>query len=125
MAVTQEAAVEKKGGYLLQGSLLEACSCGVLCPCWVGENPDLGECFTAIAYHYDQGHIGAVDVSGLSVVAIAHVPGNILTPKSWKVALFVDERASEEQKDAIVGVLSGQYGGPMADMAQLIGEGVG
>jgi hypothetical protein len=122
MAVTQEAAVEKKGGYLLQGTLLEACSCGVLCPCWVGENPDLGECFAALAYHYDQGHIGAVDVSGLSVVGIAHIPGNVLTPKSWKVALFVDDRATDEQKEAIVGVVSGMYGGPMADLAQLIGE---
>jgi hypothetical protein len=30
--------------YDLEGTLLEACSCGVLCPCWVGADPDGGEC---------------------------------------------------------------------------------
>ena len=28
--------------YDLKGTLLEACSCGVLCPCWIGEDPDGG-----------------------------------------------------------------------------------
>ncbi len=30
--------------YDLEGTLLEACSCGMLCPCWVGADPDGGEC---------------------------------------------------------------------------------
>lgn len=122
MAVTQEVQAPKKGGYLLEGTLLEACSCGVLCPCWIGENPDLGECFAVVAYHYDKGQIGGIDVSGLNVTSVAHIPGNVLIPKTWKIAVFVDSRASEEQKAAIVGALSGDYGGPLADLAQLIGE---
>ena len=36
--------------YDLEGSLLEACSCGVLCPCWVGEDPDGGTCDSALAW---------------------------------------------------------------------------
>ena len=52
------------------------------------------------------------------------------TPKlmiegNWRVGLFVDERASQEQTDALTGVFSGQLGGPMAAMAPLIGEMMG
>jgi hypothetical protein len=122
MAVTQSAPAVKKGGYLLEGTLLEACSCGVLCPCWIGENPDLGECFAAIAWHYDKGVIGGVDVSGRTAVSITHIPGNVLTPKSWRVALFIDDKATEEQKNAIVGAIAGEYGGPLADLFQLVGK---
>jgi hypothetical protein len=117
MAVAQPVTAAKKGGYLLEGTLLEACSRGVLCPCWVGENPDLGECFAAVAWHYDKGVIGGVDVSSHTAVAITHIPGNILTPKSWRLVLFIDDTASEEQKNAI----AGEYGGPLADLAQLVG----
>ena len=122
MAVAQSVTAAKKGGYLLEGTLLEACSCGVLCPCWVGENPDLGECFAAIAWHYDKGTIGGVDVSGHTAVSITHIPGNVLTPKSWRAVLFVDDQASEEQRNAIVGAIAGEYGGPLADLFQLVGE---
>src|SRR5258708_36142905 len=122
MAVAQSATAVKKGGYLLEGTVLEACSCGVLCPCWVGENPDLGECFAAIAWHYDKGRIGNVDVSGLTAVSITHIPGNILTPKSWRAVLFIDAKATDEQKNAIVGAIAGEYGGPLADLFQLVGK---
>ena len=122
MAVAQSATAVKKGGYLLEGTLLEACSCGVLCPCWVGENPDLGECFAAIAWHYDKGRIGNIDVSGLTAVSITHIPGNILTPKSWRAVLFIDAKATDDQKNAIVGAIAGEYGGPLADLFQLVGK---
>ena len=52
--------------YQLEGSLLEVCTCNVLCPCWVGEDPDSGTCDSAMAYHFDKGDINGVDVSGLT-----------------------------------------------------------
>ncbi|TAM72690.1 DUF1326 domain-containing protein [bacterium] len=108
--------------YSLQGTLLEACSCKVLCPCWIGEDPDTGTCDAVVAYHFDRGAINGIDVSGLNMVGVAKIPGNILTPKSWKLLVLVDERASDEQLSAIVDAYSGKFGGPLADMAQLIGE---
>lgn len=108
--------------YTLTGTLLEACSCGVLCPCWIGEDPDGGDCFAFNAYHFDRGRIGDVDVSGLNLVNIVYIPGNVLTPHSWRVVMFIDSRATPEQKDALVAAYSGKYGGPLADLAQLIGE---
>src|SRR5262252_7849082 len=71
--------------YQLEGRLLEVCSCGVLCPCWVGADPDGGECDSFNAYKFDRGVINGVDVSGLSFINVCHIPGNVLTPGSWQV----------------------------------------
>lgn len=109
-------------GYRLEGTLLEACSCGVLCPCWIGEDPDLGECWAANAYHFDTGDIGGVDVAGMNLVNIVHIPGNVLTLGSWRQVMYVDSDASDEQMKAIVDLYTGKLGGPIADLAGLVGE---
>jgi hypothetical protein len=122
MTVVDPKPVTAASGYLLEGTLLEACSCGVLCPCWIGEDPDGGQCFSFNAYHFDRGTIGGVDVSGRNIVLVNHIPGNVLTPASWEVVMFVDDLATPEQKDAIVGAYQGRFGGPLADLAGLIAE---
>jgi len=122
MATTLTETTGTRGGYVLQGTLLEACSCGVLCPCWIGEDPDGGQCFAFNAYHFDKGSIDGVDVSGLNLVNIVHIPGNVLAPGTWKVVMVLDAHANQQQKDAIVGAYRGQFGGPLADLAGLIGE---
>jgi hypothetical protein len=108
--------------YELEGTLLEACSCGVLCPCWIGEDPDGGTCDAFNAYHFDRGTISGVDVSGLNYVRVVHIPGNVLTPRSWKQVVFIDDRASDAQFQGIVDAYDGKLGGPLADLAGLIGE---
>ena len=108
--------------YHLEGRLLEVCNCNVLCPCWIGENPDTGTCDAFVAYHFDKGAINGIDVSGLSIVNVAQIPGNVLTPKSWRVLMLVDERATDEQLQALVDAYSGKLGGPLADLAGLVGE---
>jgi hypothetical protein len=122
MAMTKEAAEGTSVVYDLHGTLLEACSCGVLCPCWVGEDPDLGTCDAFVAYHFDAGTVRGVDIGGLSLVNVVHIPGNVLTPNSWRVAMFVDERATDEQFQALIDAYSGKLGGPLADLAGLVGE---
>lgn len=108
-------------GYHLEGRLLEVCNCRVLCPCWIGEDPDYGTCDTIIAWHFDKGSIDGVDVSGRTIAMLAHVPGNILEG-NWKAAVFLDERVSPAQEAAILGVYTGKKGGPVADLAKLVGE---
>lgn len=111
--------------YDLEGTLLEACSCGVLCPCWVGADPDGGICESFNAYKFDRGVINGVDVSGLSFINVCHIPGNVLAPGSWKVVSFVDDQATDAQHDAILDAYHGRLGGPLADLAALVGEVVG
>jgi hypothetical protein len=122
MAMVKERAEATSVVYDLQGTLLEACSCGVLCPCWVGEDPDGGTCEAFIAYHFDAGTVRGVDVGGLSLVTVNLIPGNVLTPGSWKIVVFVDERATDEQMQALLDAYTGKLGGPLADLAGLIGE---
>src|SRR5262245_22519842 len=122
MAMVKERAEATSVVYDLEGTLLEACSCGVLCPCWVGEDPDGGSCEAFIAYHFDAGTVRGVDVGGLSLVTVNLIPGNVLTPGSWKIVIFVDERATDEQMQALLDAYTGKLGGPLADLAGLIGE---
>ena len=124
---TSDTAVESESAsaiYQFQGTLLEACNCDVLCPCWIGEDPDNGTCSSVVAYHFDHGTIRGVDVSGLTLANVVFIPGNVLAG-NWKAHMFVDETANDEQLQAIIDAFSGKLGGPLADLAQLIGEVLG
>jgi len=110
--------------YTLEGSMLEVCNCNVLCPCWIGEDPDNGTCDSIVAYHIDQGNIEGVDVSGLTLATIAHIPGNVLKG-NFRAVTVVDDRATDQQEEALLNAFGGKLGGPMADMAKLVGEMVG
>ncbi|HSP54101.1 MAG TPA: DUF1326 domain-containing protein [Dehalococcoidia bacterium] len=107
--------------YRLEGDLLEVCNCDVLCPCWIGEDPDNGTYDSVMGYNVRSGTIDGVDVSGRTVALSVHIPGNVLAG-NWKVAMFVDDKASQPQADALVAAFSGKLGGPLADTASLIGE---
>jgi len=107
--------------YQLEGKLLEVCNCNVLCPCWIGEDPDNGTCDTVVAYGIDKGTVNGTDVSGLVLALAAYIPGNILQG-NWRVAVFVDDKASPKQQEALLNVWTGKLGGPVADLAKLVGE---
>jgi len=121
MATTETTPAATSQGYQLEGSLLEVCSCNTLCPCWIGEEPDNGTCDTVIAYNLTSGKIRGVDVSGLSIVNVGHIPGNVLDG-NWRIAIFVDDKASDEQMEAMLDAFGGKLGGPLADLAGLVGE---
>jgi hypothetical protein len=110
--------------YRLEGRLLEVCTCKAICPCWVGEDPDNGICEGILAWHIDKGAIDGVDVSGLTIAGLAHIPGNVLKG-NWRMLVLLDERATGEQEQALLAVWTGKKGGPVADLAKLIGNVVG
>ena len=110
--------------YHLEGRLLEVCNCRVLCPCWVGEDPDFGTCDSINAWHFDQGTIDGVDVAGCTIATINHIPGNVLAG-NWRAVVYLDDRVTPPQEQAILAVYTGKKGGPVADLAKLIGEVVG
>ena len=60
-------------------------------------------------------------MSGLALVGVGHIPGNILEG-NWREAVLVDDRATEEQTEALLDAFGGKLGGPLADLAQLVGE---
>jgi hypothetical protein len=121
---TQPAAKTSTKTYTLQGTLLEACSCRTLCRCWIGEDPDGGACDSFLAYNIEKGEIKGLDVSGLTYVEVVKIPGNVLTQHSWKRVSYVDARATDEQRTAILDAWHGRLGGPLEDLNALVGEDV-
>lgn len=107
--------------YHLKGSLLEVCTCKILCPCWVGEDPDFGDCKSAMAWHFDKGNVDGVDISGRTVGLACYIPGNVLDG-NWRVTMYIDDEATDEQAQALQAVYSGQKGGPIVDLIALVGE---
>ena len=107
--------------YDITGSLLEACSCSAPCPCWIGEDPHGGKCDAFLAYRIVKGSIKGVDCGGVAFAIVALVPGNILKG-NWKVAVYMSDKAQAGQKQAILDAWTGKLGGPLADLAKLIGE---
>ena len=110
--------------YDITGSLLEACSCSAPCPCWIGEDPHGGKCDAFLAYRIDKGSIKGVDCGGVAFAIVALVPGNILKG-NWKVAVYMSDKAQAAQKQAILDAWTGKLGGPVADLASLVGEVLG
>jgi hypothetical protein len=110
-----------KPKYRVQGSLLEACSCSAPCPCWIGDDPHGGVCDAFLAYRIDKGTISGVDVSGIAFALVAQIPGNVLKG-NWRVVVYMSNKAKPAQKQAILAAWTGKLGGPLADIAKLVGE---
>lgn len=107
----------------IRGEYFETCSCDYLCPCAESNltgRPTQGSCTFAFAHHIDQGRYGDVSLDGLNFAVIARTPEEMIKG-NWTVGVITDERASPEQQQAIVTIVSGQEGGPMAPLAGLIG----
>jgi len=78
-------------------------------------------CRVVLVFNVNEGEIEGTDVSGLRVAVIADTP-KVMTEGNWRLGLFVDERASDEQLDQLAAIFGGQKGGPMEAFAPLIGE---
>ena len=110
----------------LEGDYFEGCNCDSICPCIFKGDPDEGYCNLTTAWHIQNGNYDNINVEGLNVVALFHTPGNMATGPKWKVALYIDERATKEQSDALTKIFSGQAGGFFAIVASnFIGEMMG
>jgi hypothetical protein len=110
----------------LKGSYTETCSCDLICPCTASfTNPaTYDHCRLTLVLNIREGDVEGTDISGLKVAAIADTP-KVMTDGNWKLGIFLDESATEEQADKLVKVFTGQLGGPMAGVAPLVGEVLG
>ena len=111
----------------LEGTYFENCPCDVVCPCTalaLTIPADTERCRLVFVFHIDSGEIDGVDVSGLTVGVLVDAP-QMMADGNWRVGLFMDEAASQEQADKLAAVFSGQLGGPMEVFTPLIGEVIG
>ena len=110
--------------YDLHGALLEVCTCNILCPCWVGEDPDNGDCQSIMAWNFSSGTIDGLDMSGLTFAGVMDIPGNVLAG-NWRAMVYIDDKSTPQQEEALLNLFTGKLGGPVADLVKLIGEVVG
>lgn len=112
--------------WTLNGSYAETCSCDLMCPCNFSfdHGATYDYCRATLAFNIREGEIEGTDVSGLKAVFIVDSP-KVMTEGNWKLGVFIDDQATDEQADKLVKVFSGQLGGPMAALAPLVGEMLG
>jgi hypothetical protein len=111
----------------LEGTYIENCNCDVVCPCGASgfaAPADYERCNAVLAWHVDSGEVDGTDVSDLSVVLVLDSPRQ-MSEGNWRVGVFMDDRASEEQVEKLGGIFSGQMGGPIANVVPLISENLG
>ena len=111
----------------LEGSYSENCNCDVVCPCAASAfaAPATNDrCNAVLAFHIDSGEVDDTDVSGLNVVVVIDSPRQ-MSEGTWRVGMFMDERAGNEQAEKLAGIFSGQMGGPLANIVPLISENLG
>ena len=110
----------------VKGSYVETCSCELMCPCNLsldhGATYDF--CRVTLVFNISEGAVEGTDVAGCKIALIADTP-KVMTEGNWRVGVFIDDAATEDQFHRLVQVFSGQLGGPMAGLAPLIGEMLG
>ena len=111
----------------LEGTYIENCNCDIVCPCAASgfaAPADNERCKPVFAWHIDSGEVDGTDVSDRSVVLVLDAPRQ-MSEGNWRVGMFMDDRASDEQAEKLGGIFSGQMGGPLANVVPLIGENLG
>ncbi len=107
----------------VSGDWFDVCKCTIPCPCLFAQTPTFGDCEGVLAYHIRNGYYGETLLDGLNVLALGYFKGNIWAGETkFTGAFFLDERADQQQRDALQMIFTGKAGGFMAEFAKLMGE---
>ncbi len=104
--------------WTMKGALLGACNCDWGCPCSFNARPTHGKCEGGYIWHTEEGKFGDVPIGGLTLAWVAHSPGPLHEGKVTSL-LILDEKATAAQRDALLKVTHGKYGGPWAIFASV------
>ncbi|HET7530407.1 MAG TPA: DUF1326 domain-containing protein [Mycobacteriales bacterium] len=110
----------------LTGSYVETCSCELMCPCNLSfdHGATYDYCRVTLVFDIRDGEVDGTAIGGLTVALIADTP-KVMTEGNWRLGVFIDDKATDEQFDKLGKVFSGQLGGPMAALTPLVGEVLG
>jgi hypothetical protein len=106
----------------IQGQYMETCNCAFVCPCIVTNltaRPTEGGCKAVMGMRIEKGEKDGVRLDGLAFAVVISSPG-AMVDGDMTVGLIVDERADQQQTDAIAAISTGAAGGPMAMLAPLV-----
>src|ERR1700690_2515726 len=110
----------------LEGPFFGTCSFDGVCPCTaslaLGATHE--RCKVTLVFNVKDGEVQGTDVSGLTVAAVADTP-KVMSEGNWRLGVFIDAAASDEQAEKLGAVFSGALGGPMEALGPLVGENLG
>jgi len=106
----------------LSGEYFESCNCDLICACLVQAPTPRDRCDAALAFHINDGTYGQTSLNGLNAVLVVSFPGpGKMRDGNWTAAVYVDERGSAAQRDALGDIFAGKAGGtPGAIFAGLV-----
>ncbi|SOY68945.1 conserved hypothetical protein [Cupriavidus taiwanensis] len=99
----------------IQGTELINCNCSYGCPCQFNALPSKGFCEAMGAISISDGYYGEVRLDGLNIAVVFQWPGPIHEGKG-KCQPIVDERATADQREAVLKIMTGQDTEPFATM---------
>jgi hypothetical protein len=105
-------AQDKKATYVIRGQEIEACECESVCPCVWAKDTTFGDCRALMVWNVESGSYGSTDLQGLAFAVVLTKSGKnvVQTMGKWEGTIYVSAKASDEQKNAIVSILSGKWG---------------
>lgn len=99
----------------IEGAWFKNCNCDPGCPCDFNQAPTHGRCEGMVAMRIDRGQFGDVSLDGVKFASVVSWPGRI-DEGDGHVQPIVDESASEEQREAMLTIMSGQAGGALFEI---------
>jgi hypothetical protein len=99
----------------IRGTYFESCNCDAVCPCRridgaPGGRSTHGVCMGVLSWLIEDGAVDGIDLSGLPV-ALACRYSDDEPGSPWTWILYLDARASSEQRAALEGIFTGGLGG--------------
>jgi hypothetical protein len=99
----------------IRGTYFESCNCEAICPCRRvdgvrGGRSTHGVCMGVLSWVIQEGAVDSVDLAGLPVaMAISYSDDEPGSPWTW--ILYLDSRATSEQRAALEAIFTGALGG--------------
>ena len=108
----------------IAGDWFDNCSCAVACPCTFAEPPDNGYCKSVLFWHIVEGRYGDVVLDDISFVRVGRWEGDLWAGNAYGGGgMYIDERADDDQMQAVLTILGGKVGGFPALWASMFPDG--
>ena len=108
------AAKPAEGGKAYQAHIhqFEGCECNSICPCIFSKDTSHGDCRGIMVWSISEGHSHGVDLAGVTLAAALTKSGVNMEKAmgQWTGIVYVSEKASEAQKNAVVDMMKGEMG---------------
>jgi len=109
----------------LSARYFEACNCYLNCPCVFRTPLPDGFCKVVVFYQIQEGRYGEIRLDGLRAAIAIHAPHAVMYDGEWTLAVYVDERGSDPQRQALECIFSGQAGGNLGRFRAMTARSLG